>query len=82
MKRADLVIDRDRHARICYLLALRNLNLADIARQAGVGTSAVSSVSIGKSRSAHIESVIAKALGCEAKDLFPDRYKHSGGEEP
>lgn len=82
MKQVDLVIDRERHARLRYELALRGLNLADIARQAGVGTSAVSSVSIGKSRSAHIESVIAKALGCEAKDIFPDRYKHTGGEDP
>ena len=70
----DYPIDRNRHARIKYELALRGITLADIAREANVGRSAVSSVSVGKSRSSRLEILIAGALNTTASDLFPERY--------
>jgi len=54
---------------------LRDLSLAEIARRANVGASAVSTVSIGKSRSARIEKLLAEALGTTAEELFPERYQ-------
>nr|WP_106308854.1 helix-turn-helix domain-containing protein [Marinicella sp. W31]MDC2876137.1 helix-turn-helix domain-containing protein [Marinicella sp. W31] len=74
MKHKDPPIDRSRHARIKFELEVRGLTLADVARQAKVGPSAVSAVSIGKGRSAHIEKHIAEALQLDVKDLFPERY--------
>jgi lambda repressor-like predicted transcriptional regulator len=76
----DFPIDRERHARIKYELELRGLTLADIARDAKVGTSAVSSVSVGKSRSHRLESLIAKAIGTTAAQLFPERFVNSRGD--
>lgn len=70
----DLRIDRERHALVKYELSLRGLSLAEIGRRAGVGTSAVSSVSLGKSRSARVERFIAEALEVPVEDLFADRY--------
>jgi len=83
VRHADIAIDRKRHARIRFELALIQLSLADVARQLGVGASAVSSVSLGKSRSARIEKHLAKVLGVEVTELFPDRYPtaHEGSEE-
>ncbi|PWR00996.1 hypothetical protein DKT77_19320 [Meridianimarinicoccus roseus] len=75
----DQSTDRARHALIKYQLALRGLTLADIARRANVGTSAVSIVSIGKSRSVRIEALLAEALGTKADELFPERYTNQQG---
>lgn len=80
MKHADIAIDRARHARIKYELALRDLSLADIARIAGVSLSTVSSVSIGKSKSAKVEKHLAAAIDLEPAGLFPDRYQQTEGE--
>lgn len=82
MTRIDLSIDRERHARIKFELSLRELSLAEIGRRAGVGTSAVSSVSLGKSKSARIESFLAEALGVSVGELFPDRYPAATGRSP
>jgi len=70
----DLTIDRERHARIRYELSLRGLTLAEIAKRAGVSISSVSAVSLGKSRSARVEMILAKALDTEPESLFPERY--------
>lgn len=79
MTRIDVSVDRERHARIRYELSLRGLSLAEIARRAGVGVSAVSAVSIGKSRSARIENLLAATLGTTAEELFPERYRSFEG---
>lgn len=74
MKYTDIPIDRARHAHIKFQLALRNLSLADVAEQVGVGPSAVSAVSLGKSRSEKIELHLANVLGQPVQILFPERY--------
>ncbi|OOY15870.1 hypothetical protein BMI85_09960 [Thioclava sp. DLFJ4-1] len=74
MVRNDFQINRERHSRIKYELDRRGLSLAEIARRAGVGLSAVSSVSLGRSRSARIEAKLADALETTAPELFPERY--------
>jgi|GEM_PF-1766690 len=76
MKPVDIPIDRAKHARIKCELELRGLSLADLAKQLGVGASAVSSVSLGKSRSGRIEKHIATAVEQRVEDLFPERYSH------
>ncbi|WP_102227226.1 helix-turn-helix domain-containing protein [Acidimangrovimonas sediminis] len=81
MARNDFPVDRERHARIKYQLDLRGLSLADIARKANVGASAVSVVSLGRSRSANIEKVLAEALGTTAEELFPERYPSHSEQE-
>lgn len=75
MKHIDIAIDRERHARVKYQLELRGLKLADVAKQIGVGASAVSSVSLGKSRSLRIEKHLAEAVGQSVEMLFPERYQ-------
>ena len=75
MKHIDIAVDRERHAHIKCQLKLRGLSLAELASQIGVGASAVSSVSLGKSRSKRIEKHLAAALGKTAKELFPERYQ-------
>ena len=79
--RNDFPIDRERHARIKYELELRGMTLADIAREANVGTPAVSSVSVGKSRSKRLEALIAKAIGTTPSQLFPERYPKPEGDQ-
>jgi len=81
MVRNDFPIDRERHSRIKYELDRRGLSLAEIARRVGVGLPAVSSVSLGRSRSARIEAHLAQALGMTAPQLFPERYpeENKGG---
>lgn len=74
MKHIDIVVDRARHAHIKYLLELRGLTLADVSKQLGVGPSAVSSVSLGKSRSSKIEKYLATILDQQVEELFPERY--------
>lgn len=74
MKYSDFPIDRDKHAPIKCELELRGLSLADLARQLEVGASAVSSVSLGKSRSRRIEKHIASAIEQPVEILFPERY--------
>lgn len=76
----DLAIDRERHARIRYELSLRGLTFAEIARRAEVSVSSVSAVSLGKSRSARIELILAQALATRPDALFPDRYPANSGE--
>lgn len=76
----DLVIDRERHARIRYELSLRGLTFAEIARRAEVSVSSVSAVSLGKSKSARIELILAQALAYRPEALFPDRYPANSGE--
>ncbi|PVA05444.1 helix-turn-helix domain-containing protein [Thalassorhabdomicrobium marinisediminis] len=75
----DLTIDREKHARIRYELSLRGLTLVEIANRAGVSISAVSAVSLGKSRSARVETILAKALDIEPDRLFPERYPSNNG---
>lgn len=74
MRHADIAIDRKRHARIRFELAVIQLSLADVARQLGVGASVISSVSFRKSRSARIAKHLAKVLGVEVTETFPDRH--------
>lgn len=81
MKHVDIVVDRSRHAQIKYLLELRGLTLADVSKQIGVGASAVSSVSLGKSRSEKIEKHLATVLDQRVEDLFPERYPQPGRAE-
>ena len=76
----DLAIDREKHARIRYELSLRSLTLAEIARRAEVSVSSVSAVSLGKSRSARIELILAQALATRPEALFPDRYPDDCGD--
>ncbi|QIE43290.1 transcriptional regulator (plasmid) [Rhodobacteraceae bacterium SC52] len=75
----DLTINRERHARIRYELSLRGLSLAAIAKRADVSISSVSAVSLGKSRSARVEKILAEALDSRAEALFPERYYFDGG---
>lgn len=75
MKHIDIAVDRERHAHIKYQLELLGLRLADVAAQIGVGASAVSSVSLGKSRSRKIEEHLAALLSQKAEELFPERYQ-------
>ncbi|MBO9444163.1 helix-turn-helix domain-containing protein [Phaeobacter italicus] len=75
----DLAIDRERHARIRYELSLRGLTLAEIAKRAGVSISSVSAVSLGKSRSARVEMILAHALETLPEALFPERYPADSG---
>ncbi|WP_460275914.1 helix-turn-helix domain-containing protein [Celeribacter sp. ULVN23_4] len=76
----DLAIDREKHARIRYELSLCGLTLAEIARRAEVSVSSVSAVSLGKSRSARIETILAHALSTCPEALFPERYPNNSGE--
>ncbi|GFE49040.1 hypothetical protein So717_07930 [Roseobacter cerasinus] len=84
MKYTDVPVDRAKHARIKCELELRGLNLAALAKELGVGASAVSSVSLGKSRSERIEKHLASAVGQTVLELFPERYPQNSDieEEP
>lgn len=77
MKYNDIPVDRVRHAKIKCELELKGLSLADLAKQLGVGASAISSVSLGKSRSERIENHLATAIGQSVETLFPERYTKS-----
>ncbi|SLN56040.1 helix-turn-helix domain-containing protein [Ruegeria meonggei] len=77
MRHNDIPIDRARHARIKCELEIRGLKLTDLAQRIGVGASAVSSVSLGKSRSEKIEKYLASVLNQSVEELFPERYAQS-----
>lgn len=63
-----------RHERIKMRLRLAGTSLAQIARDLGVRSTTVASVSRGTSHSRRIEATIARALGTGPEKLWPDRY--------
>lgn len=55
------------------------VSLRAISRDAGVSHTAVADVARGARRSQRIEKLIAKRLGRQPSDLWPDRYAKEGG---
>lgn len=73
MRLNDIQIDREKHAKIRYLLALAGLSFSDVAEILGVSPSTVSAVSIGRSRSRRIEMELSKRTGVPESELWPER---------
>jgi Predicted transcriptional regulator len=62
------------HERIKMRLRLAGTSLADVARELGVTSTTVTSVSQGLRRSRRIETLIAAKLQTTPQRLWPDRY--------
>ena len=73
MRLHDVQIDRQKHAKIRYLLAMAGLSFSDIAATLGVSPSTVSAVSLGRSRSRRIEMEISMRIGVPEPELWPER---------
>jgi Ner family transcriptional regulator len=69
-----------RRAWVVYQLHVRGKSLAQIGRDAGISQQAVSSAL--HQPNAHIEPLIAKALGLKTQDLFPERFDDAGNRIP
>jgi Ner family transcriptional regulator len=76
------MIDEKRHARIKAALQLKGRSLSAVARDLNVTPTTVSTVSRGFRRSRRVESKIATELGCNAEDLWPERYNGTGRGAP
>ncbi|WP_140985834.1 helix-turn-helix domain-containing protein [Asticcacaulis tiandongensis] len=65
-------------------LRRRGTNFSSIARQAGVSTSLVYSVSKGITRSARIENMLSSAIGFSPEQIWLDRgaADHVSNEPP
>lgn len=63
-----------RHEQIKMQLRVGGSSLAKVARELGVQTSTVASVSRGRWRSRRIEAAIGAALGISPEQLWPERY--------
>lgn len=62
-----------KHERIKMELRLAGSSLSQIARELGVQTSTVASVSRGTCRSRRIQAAISHKLGLEPEHLWPER---------
>ena len=69
------------HERLKAELRIRGTSLAQIARDLGVSETSMSLVGRGKHRSRRIERAIAEALGTSPEELYPERYKQTGGDQ-
>ena len=69
-----IVPDLARHAQIRDDLKAAGTTIAALARELGVAQSTVTIVSQGHRRSHRIQAAIAGKLGCDVRELFPDRY--------
>ena len=67
--------DRERRVRIKTELAMRDMNISDLARALGIKRPAVSYVINGIRRSKKTEAKIAAFFGREPRELFPARSK-------
>lgn len=63
----------ENHDWIKCALRKKGCTLTDIARQVGVASTTVYSVSRGASRSEKIETAIAAAIGFTPEQIWPDR---------
>lgn len=73
MRLHDIQIDREKHAKVRYLLALAGSSFSDVAANLGVSPSTVSAVSLGRSRSRRIEAELSKRTGVPETELWPER---------
>lgn len=73
MRPHDVQIDREKHAKVKYLLALAGSSFSDVAARLGVSASTVSAVSLGRSRSRRIEAELSKRTGVPEVELWPER---------
>jgi lambda repressor-like predicted transcriptional regulator len=64
-----------RHEHIKAALRIGGNSLSKLGAEIGVSGSAMSAVSMGKSRSAKIEAAIATALKTTPASLWPDRFE-------
>lgn len=67
---------KKRHAWIIYQLLLKNLTMADLARETGVGRQTI--YHVFKRPYPRMEQVVAKALGVTPQELFSERYDSDG----
>lgn len=65
-----------RRAWLVYQLKLRGLSLRELGRREGVSYESIASTMV--SPNAHLEPVIAKALGLTVRQLFPERFDNTG----
>ncbi|HET7662352.1 MAG TPA: helix-turn-helix domain-containing protein [Rhodanobacteraceae bacterium] len=70
------------HERIKMRLRLAGTSLADVARELGVTSTTVTSVSQGARRSRRIEALIAAKLQTTPQRLWPDRYSTAQRPSP
>lgn len=70
-----------RHEHIKGALRICGKPLSQLGRELGVSGSAMSAVSMGKSRSAKIEAAIAAALETTPEALWPDRNDNLENEQ-
>lgn len=64
-----------RHEQVKMRLRLAGSSLADVARELGVTSTTVTSVSQGAKRSHRVEALIAAKLQTTPQHLWPDRYR-------
>lgn len=64
-----------RHEQVKMRLRLAGSSLAEVARELGVTSTTVTSVSQGAKRSRRIEALIAEKLQTTPEHLWPDRYR-------
>jgi Predicted transcriptional regulator len=81
MSRAIAILDvpinaAERRVWICAQLRMRGNSLRHLAREEGVSHQAMSAALVAPN--AHLEPVIAKALGLTPRQLFPERFDHAG----
>lgn len=70
------------HERIKMRLRLAGTSLAEVARELGVTSTTVTSVSQGARRSRRIEALIAAKLQTTPQRLWPDRYSADATQRP
>ncbi|WP_299289056.1 helix-turn-helix domain-containing protein [uncultured Tateyamaria sp.] len=69
----DVQIDRQKHAKVKYLLDLAGSSFSDIAASLSLSPSTISSVSLGRSRSRRVEKAISERIGVPESELWPER---------
>jgi lambda repressor-like predicted transcriptional regulator len=71
-----------RHEQVKMQLRLAGSSLADVARELGVTSTTVTSVSQGLKRSRRVEALIAEKLQTTPQHLWPERYPVNDGRAP
>ncbi|WP_093968047.1 helix-turn-helix domain-containing protein [Actibacterium lipolyticum] len=69
----DVQINREKHAKIKYLLDLAGSSFSDLASSLALSPSTISSVSLGRSRSRRVEKAISERIGVPESELWPER---------
>ena len=62
--------------KIRMILLEKEISAAEIARQAGVSRSAITYTMMGKIKSKKLRTAIARAIGVEIEDLWPNGNGH------